>query len=87
MVSCEENPQFLGVYLNRCLDKQYDLDMVCGRAWRRMVAIRKLSAASWMPTIVHMYTFYMALVDSVLFFAAEAWMPLLRPMQMRQLDE
>ena len=77
-VGYQEDPRFLGLYLNRQLDMQDHLDIVCGRARKRMAAVRKLCAASWTPKTIQVYTFYRALDDSVIFFAAGCWMPLLK---------
>lgn len=86
-VGCDDNPRFLGIHMGRDLNMQAHLDIVVSRARRRLAAVRRLCAASWRPRTVQIFTFYMALVDSVLFFAGGIWIPLLRSPQLKLLDD
>ena len=71
----QATPRFLGVRLDRELNFKAHAKAVLWSARRRLLAVRKLATATWRPRSVHIYTLYIGVVESVLFYAAGAWLP------------
>ena len=72
-----DTPKFLGVTFDSRLSFRPHLEQVLVRCERRLGAVRALSWASWRPRACHIRQMYLALVDSVISYAAGVWVPYL----------